>query len=362
MPGVMLERREILAAGAGAAVVATYMVAVLLSGRVDASLFGRLLAFYLMTSFALWLVIGGLWLLLRLHRERRSGRQSSAAGLLTETLRERWAEDRCASLLWPPVLFAALLSSFNAFKQMILPLAGFRFDPLFAAADRALFLGTDPWRISHALFGSPQATSLIDHGYHGWFVPMSVGLLACAWMPRSTYRLRTQYMLSYIGVWIGIGSILAFLLPAAGPCFYGQFAGNDPGLEALLPRLGQIQAELGTPLNALYNQQMLLQLHGADALAVGGGISAMPSVHISLAVLFACAAFGIDRRAGWAMSAYAAMIWIGSIHLGWHYALDGLVAAPLTVGLWVLCGRVADWLAKGESLAGEPVPAGSALG
>ena len=358
----MLDHREIRAAGVGAALVAAYMAAVLASGRVDPGTFGRLLAFYLMTSFALWLVIGGLWLLSRLNRERRSGRQLSAGGLVTATARERWAEDRCASLLWPPLLFATLLSSFNAFKQMILPLAGFRFDPLFAAADRALFLGTDPWRITHALLGSPQATWLIDHGYHGWFVPMSVGLLACAWMPRSTYRLRTQYMLSYIGVWIGIGSVLAFLLPAAGPCFYGQFAGNDPGLDALLHRLGQIQAELGTPLHALHNQQMLLQLHGADALAVGGGISAMPSVHISLAVLFACAAFGLDRRAGWAMSVYAAMIWIGSIHLGWHYAIDGLVAAPLTVGLWVACGRIADRLARDESLAREPVPAGSLLG
>jgi hypothetical protein len=356
------EHREIRAASAGAALVAAYMAAVLLSGRVDPGMFGRLLAFYLFTSFALWLVIGGLWLLIRLHRERGSGRQLSAVLLAAATIRERWAEDRCASLLWPPLLFATLLSTFNAFKQTILPLAGFRFDPLFAAADRALFLGTDPWRITHAAFGSPQATWLIDHGYHGWFLPMSVGLLACAWMPRSSYRIRTQYMLSYIGVWIGIGSILAFLLPSAGPCFYAQFAGSDPGLDALMQRLVQIQLEMGTPLNALTNQHLLLQLHGADALAVGGGISAMPSVHISLAVLFACAAFGLDRRAGWAMAAYAVMIWIGSIHLGWHYAVDGLVAAPLTVGLWVVCGRIADRLAMDAPRASGPVPAGGVLG
>jgi len=35
------------------------------------------------------------------------------------------------------------------------------------------------------------------------------------------------------------------------------------------------------------------------------------------------------------------VIWIGSFHLGWHYALDGLVSVALTFGIWVLCGRIA---------------------
>ena len=50
------------------------------------------------------------------------------------------------SLFWPPLLFATLMASFNAFKQMVLPVAGFRYDPLFAQLDRLLFLGNDPWR------------------------------------------------------------------------------------------------------------------------------------------------------------------------------------------------------------------------
>ena len=354
--------REIRAAGAGAALVAAYMAAVLLTGRVDPGMFGRLLAFYISTSFALWLVIGGLWLLIRLRRQRAAGEEAGLVQLVILTARERWAEDRCASLLWPPLLFATLLASFNAFKQMVLPLAGFSLDPAFAAADRALFLGTDPWRLTHALFGSPLATWVIDHVYHGWFVPMSLGLIACAWMPRSTYRLRTQYMLGYIGVWIGIGSVLAFLLPSAGPCFTGHFFSHDLGYGELMDRLAAAQAAAGSPLTSLANQQMLLSYHGADMLAVGGGISAMPSVHISLAALFACAAFGFDRRAGWLMAAYATLIWIGSIHLGWHYALDGLVAAPLTVALWIFCGRMADRLAKDEPQVGGAVPAGSLLG
>src|SRR3546814_1790225 len=82
---------------------------------------------------------------------------------------------------------------------MVLVSAGFGFDPLFAEIDRALFLGHDPWRVTHAIF-SPMATYAIDRAYHGWFAPMSLGVLLCAFGARRSYRLRTQYLLSYIAV------------------------------------------------------------------------------------------------------------------------------------------------------------------
>ena len=60
----------------------------------------------------------------------------------------------------------------------------------------------------------------------------------------------------------------------------------------------------------------------------------------SMAVLFACAAYHVDRRAGRLFSAYAVLIWIGSIHLGWHYAIDGVVAAVLTLSIWKDTGLI----------------------
>jgi membrane-associated phospholipid phosphatase len=80
----------------------------------------------------------------------------------------------------------------------------------------------------------------------------------------------------------------------------------------------------------------------------------MPSVHNGLAVLFALAAFRLNRVAGWALAAYAVFIWLGSIHLGWHYALDGLVAGSLTYGIWLVCGRIAERL---DSNAAAPAAA-----
>ena len=67
----------------------------------------------------------------------------------------------------------------------------------------------------------------------------------------------------------------------------------------------------------------------------------MPSVHNGLAALFALAGFRIHRKLGWAMTVYAGVIWLGSIHLGWHYAIDGLFAFALAWGIWKVAGRVA---------------------
>ena len=339
----MRDVREVRAAAAGAGVVGAYMLMVLASGLVPVGDFAKLLVFYVRASFQLWLFFGLIATLVLIYRHRpRNGHGPNPFAVIAAAARDRWERDRFVSMLWPPLLFGTLIASFNAFKQMVLPLAGFHYDPLFAEMDRQLFLGTDPWRLSHALFGSPDATWFIDRSYHAWFLPMSFGAVACAWLPSSTYRLRNQYLLSYIAVWIGIGSVLAFLLPSAGPCYYENFVGLSPGFAELGRNLVAAEAAAGAKFTALANQAGLLRMFGGDALAIGAGISAMPSVHNGLAVLFAIAAFKINRVAGWIVAAYAVLIWIGSIHLGWHYAIDGLLAAVLTLGIW----RGAVWATK----------------
>src|SRR3546814_14370489 len=51
------------------------------------------------------------------------------------------------------------------------------------------------------------------------------------------------------------------------------------------------------------------------------------------AVLYALAfsRIGLPRAIGWG---FAALIYVGSIHLGWHYAVDGLAAAAATLAIW----------------------------
>ena len=173
---------------------------------------------------------------------------------------------------------------------------------------------------------------------------MTLGVIVCAYLRDS--HLRTQYVLSYAVSWILIGSVLAWLLPAAGPCFYDDFAGGAPTFTALMDTLAgydrTLVTEGGAGLAALKNQQALLNhFGGSGPLVLGGGISAMPSMHNALAVLFALGGMRINRVLGWVMWIYAALIWIGSIHLGWHYAIDGIAAVVLVMLIWYACGRAA---------------------
>lgn len=343
--------RDFRVAGLGLGIVALYAVLVLASGAVDPADFGALLLLYCQGAAALALLAGLLACAWLVHSSAApSGANAMPLAAALQYLKVRWRQDRFILLLWPPLLFALLMASFNAYKQMILIKAGFHEDPLLAHIDRMLFFGTDPWVITHRIFSSPLATYALDLLYHAWFVPMAVGVIVCAYLPQAAYRLKSQYLLSYILIWIVTGSILAYSMPAAGPVYYHIFAGGAD-FQPLLARIAADQAAVRQLIPdgqfaALSSQAMLLKVYGSSHLAMGGGISAMPSVHNALATLFALAAFRLNRTAGWIFALYAVLIWIGSIHLGWHYAIDGIVSVALTFGFWALTGRIADRLER----------------
>ena len=64
----------------------------------------------------------------------------------------------------------------------------------------------------------------------------------------------------------------------------------------------------------------------------------MPSVHVAMATILALLAWRISKLLGVLMSAYLIVIQIGSVHLAWHYAIDGYVSIILTIIIWKLVG------------------------
>lgn len=97
------------------------------------------------------------------------------------------------------------------------------------------------------------------------------------------------------------------------------------------------------------------------------GISAMPSIHVAVSV-FAALWLQQYRRSfltlsGWT---YAVIIYIGSIHLGWHYATDGFVSAIAVTLMWWLSKKYVAWLrgrnfvfgSQGSTSAGQHIPVG----
>jgi hypothetical protein len=67
---------------------------------------------------------------------------------------------------------------------------------------------------------------------------------------------------------------------------------------------------------------------------MGAGISAAPSMHVTIASLMAMSLFSVNRKLGFIAWIYAAIIEIGSIHLAWHYAVDGYLALLFTSIIW----------------------------
>ena len=70
----------------------------------------------------------------------------------------------------------------------------------------------------------------------------------------------------------------------------------------------------------------------------------MPSLHVAIAVLVALFVRESLPRLQWVAWTFAALTFVGSIHLGWHYASDGVISAIAVVVIWLAVGRYVSWL------------------
>jgi hypothetical protein len=244
------------------------------------------------------------------------------------------------SLIWyvGSALLAGLsVSAFGMFKQMVMPMAGFPLDAPLAALDRVLFFGNDPWRLTHALFGSVRATQRIDFLYSKAWMVFMYGFPAMVVGLHEARAMRVRLISCWVLSWVLIGGLSAWVLASAGPCYYTHFIGPDAGFSALNLRLHDLlqQAQAtGGKINAVAFQPILLSAYRSTTYAPAGGISAMPSMHLAMATLFAIGAFQSARWLGWIMVLFWVAIWVGSVHLGWHYATDGLAGTALMLLLW----------------------------
>ncbi|MCW3796714.1 phosphatase PAP2 family protein [Sphingomonas sp. BN140010] len=237
-----------------------------------------------------------------------------------------------AASFGPLLLLPLLMGGFGTLKQMIPLYNPFSWDDIWAKLGQTLCFGWTPWQLTHAVFGSPLATVFLDRLYLAW-VPLLFLVVPCVAFaaPR---LLRAQFFLSFAGAFVLIGVVGAFLFSSAGPCFATLIGTRSAGnYVELMSRLHAIDAA-GYNLSAVHFQNELWHAYQQREFGFGLGISAMPSMHNAIAFLYALAA----SRLGWKMAAlgwtFAGLILIGSVHLGWHYLSDGLVAWAAMYGIW----------------------------
>lgn len=244
---------------------------------------------------------------------------------------------RLAAGLLVVVLLPPFISTFSSLKAMISHVHPFSLDPTFAQLDRFLHGGVDPWRLLQPVLGTPAVTSAVSFVYGLWFFATFTAVLWYAFS-REDLRLRRQFLLSFVVTWILLGTVAATALSSAGPCYFGRVTGGPDPFAPLMEYLYEVAES--HPVWALSAQERLWDLYESSTTGIGAGISAMPSVHVATAFLIWLAVRRTNRIAGVLAGLFFALILLGSVHLGWHYAIDGYAGALGAGLIWWLLGRM----------------------
>ncbi len=227
----------------------------------------------------------------------------------------------------------AFISAFGVLKGAIAILSPFAWDEALAHADRALHFGRAPHEWLWFVVQSPLAVRMLNIAYNFWFIVL-IATVFTACITRKDTRLRHQFLMSFMLTWTLAGFFLAMGLSSAGPCYYERLGlGGD--YHSLMQAL--TAADRIYPIWALKTQDLLWSGYtGATSGSIG--ISAFPSLHVAMAVIFALYATRRSRLLGLVMWAFAAIIMLGSVVLGWHYAVDGYAGALISIAIWKACG------------------------
>lgn len=242
--------------------------------------------------------------------------------------------------------FIFFFSTFSSMKQLIPGFNPFSWDKEFAALDKFLHFGIDPWRILHAPFTLPLIDKLynfftyaLNVNYNAWLVAVFAALY---WQlfDKSNPVVRMQFFFAFLLTWAINGTLIATIFSSTGPCFFERLT----GLNYYTPLMDHLQsANESFKIFAVSTQNMIWNAASKNESMIGGGISAMPSIHVSTALLFWLLARGLKIKYQRLFMIFFILIAIGSVFLAWHYAVDGYLAILTTYAIWQFSG----WMARG---------------
>lgn len=248
--------------------------------------------------------------------------------------RERLALALPILILWP--LYSA---AFSRFKIMIPMLHPYNWDADLAHWDQWLHFGTAPWVWLQPITGGYFATGAISFIYQLWFFVFYGFIL---WQALSTQnrRLRMQFLLSNLLAWILLGNVAATWLASGGPVYYARLTGLPDIYAPLMHHLQAAAAHV--PVWSLTVQNVLWSDYINTHIAAGRGISAMPSMHMASSLLFTLVSWHTNRYLGCVMCLFTVFIMLGSVSLGWHYAIDGYAGLAGAYAIWRATGWYVD--------------------
>ena len=226
---------------------------------------------------------------------------------------------------------------FGPIKSTIPQIIPYYLDEHLIALDRFLHFGQLPHEYLTALQSS-QLVGLIAIAYYLFALVCAVAYFTAAFLaPRS--HAREAFVIAFIATWYINGSILAMLLSSAGPIFLdvfydGQLVGPYREAIAIICQGSSLTCEA---------KDWLLDMHFYAPVLDLNGPSAMPSLHIAsvfLVALYVQHSFRKYAVYGWL---FFGSIFIGSITLLWHYAVDAYLSIITT---WIIWRLSLYWVAR----------------
>lgn len=248
----------------------------------------------------------------------------------------RWfGPERIAGAAIVLALLPPLLGVMYELRLSLTLFEPFRWDTTFAHVESVLHFGRQPYVWLQPLFGRPAVTRVIDTIYvYGWFAALWLGVL---WQTvHGREPVRSQFLLSFALSWMALGTFAAFYFSSAGPAFYAQVTGTEGPYKELMDYLGSLHSQ--SPLYAVDNQQRL-----STSYTEWGGMTAMPSMHLTIMAVVTIATIRTYRWLSWIVLPLLCAILLGSVVLGWHYAIDGYAGILGALVIWFAVGRFLRW-------------------
>ncbi len=242
------------------------------------------------------------------------------------------------ALLCVAALYCNFFNNYGYSKSLISAFQPYYLDPILQKIDLALHGGTAPFGLFSGWL-TPALVNTLNLYYVGlWSFVMIVYVLWQMALPASPSR--TQFLSTFVMLWIIGGVVMATLLSSVGPVFYSVFYSDAYSTmnAALIDPFYDTHGILSTT-PVINMRQELLRFVTNDTLVDWNGISAMPSLHTAVAMLIALHSFRYARRLCFITIPFAIMIIVGSFALGWHYLIDTYVSALLVVLLWWVNAR-----------------------
>ena len=274
-------------------------------------------------SFAVAGVWIGAWMIQAIHR-----REERPIAALTNLLWTNRTRLLCTAIGFE--LAALGISAFSELKSQIPTAVPFYADKLLADLDHSLF-GQDAWSWFDGYFGAfAYPTSVI----YGVWLPMHVLAFTLLVLTKPS-KLKSQAIVAFGLMWLFLGVYLAYALSSVGPIFYDRAYGGH--------RFAELSASVRPYFMVTQASDYLWGRYASGDVSIGAGISAMPSLHVAGSLWLALIIRRVVPQLAFVGWTYLAVIYVGSVMLGWHYATDGLVGMAGTSLVWALAGQLAGW-------------------